>query len=286
MPESDPDDLRDVFLFAMIDEYLKTCNHAPSTAATSASGQAAKLNDAEVLFLFVVACASHGGNCQEAQRSQKRCGNVKAKLSRSQFNRRLQALQHRLVELLGLLSTLAKAENQAFALDSFPWPVCKNIRIQRCRLVRGAEFRGYNASKREYFYGYKVHLMTAQDGRVVEFDFTPGSRSDAVAFELLHFDLPAGSCVFADKAYNAYTAEDELRRDGEVDLQPIRRGNSKRADNTYCTNWVRKHQRRHVETDISQLLARVPKRLHAVTAKRFMLKMMGFILAHNLLWLF
>lgn len=249
-----------------------------------------------MLYLFVVACASYGGNCQEAQRSQRRCSNrdacrVKAKLSRSQFNRRLWSLEDHLVELLGLLSTLAKAKNQEFALDSFPWPVCKNIRVQRCRLVQGAEFRGYNASKREYFYGYKVHLMTAQDGRVVEFDFTPGSRSDAVAFELLDFDLPAGSCVFADKAYNLYAAEDQLRRDGEVDFQPIRKRNraadrSKRADNTYCTNWVRKHQRRHVETDISQLLAWVPKRLHAVTAKGFMLKMMGFILAHNLLWLF
>ena len=193
MPESDPDDLRDVFLFAMIDEYLKTCNHAPSTAVTSASGQATKLSDAEVLFVFVVACASHGGHCQEAQRSQRRCGNrdacrVKAKLSRSQFNRRLWALEHRLVELLGLLASLAKAENQEFALDSFPWPVCKNVRIQRFRLMRGAQFRGYNASKREYFYGYKCNLVTAQDGRVVEFDFTPGSRSDTVAFELLSFD--------------------------------------------------------------------------------------------------
>lgn len=28
MPESDRDDLRDVFLFAMIDEYLKTCNRS------------------------------------------------------------------------------------------------------------------------------------------------------------------------------------------------------------------------------------------------------------------
>jgi hypothetical protein len=270
----------------MIDEYLKSCNHAPSTAAMSASGQAAKLNDAEVLYLFVVACASHGGNCQQAQRSQKRCGNVKAKLSRSQFNRRLWALEHRLLELLGLLSTLAKAENQEFALDSFPWPVCKNIRIQRCQLVRGAAFRGYNASKREYFYGDKVHLITARDGRVVEFDFTPGSRSDAVAFKLLGFDLPPGSRVLADKAYNVYPAEDQLRNDGEVDLQPIRKRNCKKPDNTYCTNWVRKHERRHIETDISQLLARVPKRLHAVTTKGFMLKMMGFILAHNLLWLF
>ena len=81
-----------------------------------------------------------------------------------------------------MLGSWAEAENIHFAIGYCPRPVCKNIRISRCRLVKGESFRSYNASKREYFYGYKVHLITAADGRIVEFDFTPGSVYDQVAF--------------------------------------------------------------------------------------------------------
>lgn len=281
----DIDDLRDVFVYAMIDDYLKTCNHCPSTGH-SASGQPPKLVDAEVLFVFVIACLDHGGNCQQAMHSMKRARNIAHKLSRSQFNRRLYGLQDRLAELIALLSSWAKAENTHFAIDSCPLPVCKNIRISRCRLVKGATFRGYNASKREYFYGYKVHLITAADGRIVEFDFTPGSTHDQVGFELLGFDLPVRSTVYADKAYNHYAQEDLLSQAAGIAFEPIRRGNSRQADNDYCTNWLRQQARRHVETDISQLVDRWPRRIHAVTANGFLLKVVGFILAHHLLFFF
>jgi hypothetical protein len=285
MPSNELHDLRDVFLYTMIDDYLLSCNHAPSTGC-SASGKPAKLSDSEVLYLFLLACLSYGGNCQEALRSAKRCGDIKVKLSRSQFNRRIHRLQDRLLEIFALLALLVKEVNQSYALDSFPLPVCKNIRIRRNKLLADEQFRGYNASKREYFYGLKVHLITAADGRVVEFDFTPGSVSDLVAFELLNFDLPAGSEVFADKIYNAYQQEEQLQQQAQIYFQPIRKSNSQKADNTYVHNWLRKQQRRHIETDISQLTARMPKRIQAVTQKGFMLKIVGFILAYNLLFYF
>lgn len=281
----DTDDLRDVFVYAMIDDYLKTCNHCHSTGL-SASGQLPKLTDAEVLLVFLIACLDFGGNCQQAMRSMKRVRNITHKLSRSQFNRRLYRLQDRLTELVALLSSWAKAENTHFAIDSCPLPVCKNIRISRSRLVKGEAFRGYNASKREYFYGYKVHLITAADGRIVEFDFTPGSVHDQVAFELLGFDLPAQSNVYADKAYNHYAQEELLAQAAEVAFEPVRRSNSRQADNEYCTNWLRQQARRHIETDISQLVDRWPRRIHAVTAKGFLLKVVGFILAHHISFYF
>ena len=65
MRHFDTDDLRDVFVYALIDDYLKTCNHRLSTGA-SASGQPPKLTDAKVLSVFVIACPNLGGNCQQA----------------------------------------------------------------------------------------------------------------------------------------------------------------------------------------------------------------------------
>jgi hypothetical protein len=55
-----------------------------------------------------------------------------------------------------------------YLLDSFPVPVCENIRIFQARLVKSEEYRGYIASKKRYFYGVRVHLLSTKDGIPVE----------------------------------------------------------------------------------------------------------------------
>lgn len=161
----------------MIDEYLKNSKHFCQTRCL-ATGVAAKLRDAEILFLFVSACLEYGGNCQKAMPAHHRHGNIRHTLDKSPFNRRLHRLENRLFELLGLFATLAQEANTSYAVDSFPLPVCRNIRIRRCRLVKGKHHHGYCASKQEYYYGFKVHLMTAADGRLIDFEFTPASVDD------------------------------------------------------------------------------------------------------------
>lgn len=275
-----PADLQDVFVYAMIDEYLKESKHLCRKRA-SAIGLPVKLTDAEIIFVFITACLEHGGNCLKAIRTLKRHGLIKHLLDKSQFNRRLHALSSVIFEILCMFSHLAKADNDSFAMDSFPVPVCKNIRIQSCRLLKGKAYHGYNASKREYFYGYKVHLVTAADGRIVEFEFSPGACDDRMAFGLLGFDLSAGSEVFADKIYNCYPAEEALREEAQIHFQPIRKANSHKTDNTYLLNRVKQQQRRHIETDISVLENLFPRKIHAVTPNGFLLKLVGFMIAHH-----
>jgi len=49
-----------------------------------------------------------------------------------------------------------------YLLDSFPVPICDNIRIPRVRLARSEDFRGYIASKKRYFYGIRVQLLVTK----------------------------------------------------------------------------------------------------------------------------
>ena len=56
-------------------------------------------------------------------------------------------------------------------LDSFPVPICDNIRISQSKLVHSEEYRGYIASKKRYFYGIRVQLLSTADGIPVEFAF-------------------------------------------------------------------------------------------------------------------
>jgi len=280
MPNYTVPDLQDVFVYAIIDEYLQNCKHRCQTRC-SAIGTPAKLSDGEIIFIFVSACLEYGGNCFKAMLAHKRHGNIKQVLDKSQFNRRLHRLQAVVEELVGLFCTMAAEAGEHYALDSFPLPVCRNIRIQRCKLVQEPQYHGYCASKQEYYYGFKVHLVMAADGRIVEFEFSPGAVADTAAFNLLSFSLPAKKELFADKAYNNYNQEQTLLLDGLVLLRPIRKQNSKKQDNTYVSNWLRKHFRKHIESDISSLEVLFPKKIHAVTKQGFLLKVLGFFLAHH-----
>ena len=69
----------------------------------------------------------------------------------------------------------------------------------------------------------KVHLIVTATGQPVEFFLTPGSLGDVKALELFDFDLPPGSTLYADRAYNDYQAEDELLASAQLELQPMRK---------------------------------------------------------------
>ena len=50
--------------------------------------------------------------------------------------------------------------------------------------------------------------MVTQSGEPVELFFTPGSVGDVEGLQIVSFDLPPGSTVYGDKAYNDYDLED------------------------------------------------------------------------------
>ena len=58
-------------------------------------------------------------------------------------------------------------EQKRYAVDTIPIVVCGNIRIRRSKIYTDETFRGYQSSKRRYFYGLKIHLLvTAQRQRI------------------------------------------------------------------------------------------------------------------------
>ena len=108
----------------------------------------------------------------------------------------------------------------------------------------------------------------------------PGSVSDVTAFKQLDLDLPEGSLVHADRAYNDYTEEDLLLEAAGIILQPQRKKNSKRPL-ALCKEFLFKPVRQHVEIAFSQITNLFPKHIHAVTANGFVLKVICFLLAYS-----
>lgn len=80
-----------------------------------------------------------------------------------------------------------------------PLPVCK--RARRCRKVRGREFCGYCAAKREKFFGWRLHLICTAESIPVSFDLLPASVHDLTPLHELAFALPVGASLFGDKGY-------------------------------------------------------------------------------------
>ena len=100
--------------------------------------------------------------------------------------------------------------------------------MPRSKIYGGDEaYRGYQASKKRYFYGIKIHLMVTETGEPVEFFLSTGLFADVRGLRVFSFDLPVGSVVYADKADNDYETEDLLLEAEHIQLSAMRKHNSK-----------------------------------------------------------
>lgn len=240
------------------------------------------LTDAEIMTIALVAALFFGGNYVLASAFLREQGYMRRMLSRSRFCRRLHRIKDVFLTLFAMLAQHGKAINPSmvYMIDSFPIASCDNIRSKRSRRYRGEAYRGYIASKRRYFYGLRLHLMTNADGQPVEFFLVPGADNDTGALAWYQFDLPSGAKIVGDKAFNVYAIEDDLATI-DIALCPLRKKNSKRAIPAW-EQYLRELQRKYIETTGSLLMQRFPKTIHAVTSAGFELKVVLLLLAYSL----
>ncbi|GIW26531.1 IS982 family transposase [Meiothermus sp.] len=202
--------------------------------------------------------------------------------SPSRFNRRLHALFPLLLPLHYLLAQVWKNlhQAQAYALDTFPLPVCENIRAPRARRFPDKVYRGFIPREGVYFHGLKLHLLV-DDGKFIhEVNLTPGSLHDLVSLLILPLDLPEGAEFYLDRGYESHLYEDLCREAQGIVPMVIRRRNSRRY--VPWPQYLAMVGRRVVETVGSMLHASFPRRIHTVTQEGFVIKVLSFVLAHNL----
>lgn len=264
-------------IYCVCDDVLKTLHHYEDLQR--------QMTDAEVITTAIVAALYFGGNLERARALLSHPHSIPHMLSKSRFNRRLHALQERVIYLLQVLGELFKQLNadSVYMIDSFPVAACDNIRIPRAKRYQEERYRGYIASKRRYFYGLKIPVMVTAQGQPVGVFLTPGSVADVNALHVFGFDLPDGSIVYADSAFTDYTVEDVMDAAG-IHLRPFRKKNSKRPVPSYVA-YLQARGRKMVETAGSLIERLLPKHIHAVTSQGFELKVMLFVLAYSVSYL-
>jgi hypothetical protein len=151
-----------IAIYAIIDDLLKAIGHQDDCRR--------KMTDAEIITTALVAALFFSGNQVLARAYMRDHGLIPTMLEKSRFCRRWNQLSMLLDDLFHQLGMILKQINDSteYLLDSFPVPVCDNIRIFRARMVKSQEYRGYIASKKRYFYGVRVQLLSTKDGIPVE----------------------------------------------------------------------------------------------------------------------
>jgi hypothetical protein len=152
--------------------------------------------------------------------------------SQSRFNRRRRGLMQafNLIRRV-ILQCLDVAQDRQCIVDSLPLPMVQ------FRLVPFAPSRsGWKAygstfgkvpSKKQTIFGYKLHLLIAMNGVILDFELAPANECDLeVGFELLseHTDLH----VLGDKAYLSAEKAAHLWHENRIQLTTIPRRNQQK----------------------------------------------------------
>jgi hypothetical protein len=261
--------------FCLCDDLLKALHHQEDRQC--------QMNDAEVMTTAFIAALFFRGNHESARAMLKQYGYIPYMVSKSRFSRRLHRIKDICMIFFNMLANIWKTLNKeaVYVIDSLPIAVCDHICIRRSKIYTKEDFRGYQASKKRYFYGLKIHLMVTQEGQPIECFLTPGSFGDVDALKYYAYELPYGTIIYADKAYNDYAIEDLLQEVEHITLIPIRKKNSHRALSPSVT-FVQSYHRKRVETAGSLIEQLLPKSIHAVTAQGFELKVALFVIASSL----
>src|SRR6266699_307157 len=261
--------------FCLCDDLLKAMHHPEDRQC--------QMNDAAGMTTAFIASLFFRGNHESARAMLQQHGYIPHMWSKSRFSRRLHRMKEMFIILFDLLGQTWKTLNtdSIYVIDSLPIAVCDNIRIRRSKIYTDEKFRGDKASKKRYFYGLKIHLMVTQDGQPVECFLTHGGFGDVDALKYDAYELPDGSIIYADKAYNDYEIEDLLTDVDHIELLPMRKKNSKRAlPLEVC--FVQNDHRKMVETAGSLIEQLLPQSIHAVTSQGFELKVALFVFAYSL----
>jgi hypothetical protein len=123
--------------------------------------------------------------------------------------------------------------------------------------------------------------MVTTDGQPVACFVTHGAFSEVEGWKSFACDLPEGSIVYGEKAYNDEKIADLLYEAEHVTLLPLRKQHSKRAV-PLSGAFIQQYSRKKIETAGSLLEHTVPKSIHAVTAQGFELKVLLFVVAYSL----
>lgn len=218
--------------------------YAPKQFRNRRNLRHAKLSDSTILALLI-------WQTEIGIESQRRFCHAFCDLSHSRYNRRARKLLPFIYLIRHVLNDETDLSNRVLIIDSFPIPVCTPVRNYRVKIFRGYADIGYKATKKVYYYGFKVHMIVSDGGYLLDYVVTKASIHDAKAAPVLVENADASEhYVLGDEGYLGKSLHQQLAKMGYLLWTPYRRNmkGAKKHNN---------HQlmaiRRTIESDFSLL---------------------------------
>lgn len=209
-----------------------------------------KLSDIELITIDLT--SEFMGIDSEKDLFRKLPENLTSRIDRSVYNRRKRGLfSHR--ELLRKDLALNIGKQNYYIVDSMPLEVCKLSRTLRSSICKEdyltAPDKGYCASQRNHYYGYKLHAICTIDGVFTDFDLTQASVHDIHYLKNIK-SMYSDCTILGDKGYLNIDYQRDLFSNNQIKLEVPMRSNQK--DYKPQTYLFRKSRKR-IQTLFSQL---------------------------------
>ena len=269
-------------VYVIIDDIYKEV--VPSSVSKRKRVSDAKMSDSEIITIAL--CGELMGVDSEnawynfVKRNYRHLFPSICSLTR--FNRTRRALMQVTELIMQRLSCMFGAYNrECFIIDSFPLKVCEFGRARYCKSFRGdgANY-GKCPSKKETYFGYKVHALVTLEGYITDFEITPASVDDRQGLR----DITASKSnitILADKGYIGEILSEDMKEYG-ITLLPLKPDNSKNNWSTPMRQLIFKLRRR-VETVFSQMSEQLNvERVLAKSFRGLCTRLLNKVLAFNI----
>jgi len=174
-------------------------------------------------------------------------------IDRSQYNHRKKQLFH-FIDMIRkeMAEKFVEFENY-FIIDSMPLEICKISREKRVKICKEAYAispdKGFCASQKMYFYGYKLHGITSLNGVFYSIDLTKASVHDNEILGDVKSQLP-DVVLLGDKGYVGKEIQLDLFHSASIKLHTPMRSNQKEYK---PYPYIFRKCRKRLETLFSQL---------------------------------
>lgn len=237
-------------LFKMFLEIVTKLYEAvvPQSVSKRKNKDKAKMSDPEIITTYLlIQCLGSSIN-KGYPFLKKNFPNLVNYIERSRFNRLVNSL---MTVIRAIRRHFMKFQHSIYKIvDSFPLTTSKFGRAFFSKLFKGLATYGYCASKKEKYFGFKVHVATDLDGNPYDYVLTAANVDDREAVfelsELVDIDI-----LFGDKGYVGKFIE-ELRKEKGIKLYALKRSNSKNPLPKEFRNII-SHLRRRIESTFNQL---------------------------------
>ena len=174
-------------------------------------------------------------------------------ISRRQYNDRRKLLFEKTESVRKLLSERLNRLSDVFAIDSMPLEICKLSREGRNKMgkesLHHSPDKGYCASQKKYFYGYKLQSVCSAAGVIQSLDLTKASVHDVHYLKDVK-ELFSNCIITGDKGYISKEQQINLFETARIQLEVPLRANQQ---NQKSLGWGLKKIRKRIETVFSQL---------------------------------